>query len=134
MDLYQKRLAAGSGWYENKDNNLHTVQLMVLTADQAEANLKRRFADQAYRDIADDLYIIKDNGSKVFVYYGQYPDLDAARQARNTMPIFLRKHNPRKHEDVFYPLSRPHGAQQVPQFRSPYLPVWGIGGRINVFH
>lgn len=94
MDLYQKRLAAGSGWYGIKDNNVHTVQLMVLTADQAEANLKRRFADQAYRDIADDLYIIKDKGSKVFVYYGQYSDLDAARQARNTMPIFLRKHNP----------------------------------------
>ncbi len=94
MDIYQKRLAAGSGWYSLEDENIHTVQLMVLTADQAEENLKRRFAEEEYRNIADNLYIIKNGDSRVFVYYGQYPDLGAAQQAKNTLPAFLRKHNP----------------------------------------
>ncbi len=94
LELYQERLAAGSNWNSLKGDNLHTVQLMVLTADQAEENLKKRFAEQEYKNIAEDLYIIKNAGSKVFVYFGQYPDLESAKQARNTLPIFLRKHDP----------------------------------------
>ncbi len=67
---------------------------MVLTAEQAEENLKRRLQQEEYREVADRLHIVKGNSSRVYVFFGEYPDMDAARQARNTLPEFLRKHAP----------------------------------------
>ncbi len=93
--LYQQRLSATSNWIAGNSNEKHTVQLMVLTSEQAEENLRKRFEQEEYRDISDQLYIIKNNAeSSVYVYYGEYPDPDSARKARNTLPVFLRKHSP----------------------------------------
>ncbi len=93
--LYQRRVDAASSWLYGIRDDKHTVQLMMLTSEQAEENLKNRFEQEEYRNIADQLYIIKNtNESTVFVYYGEYPDSDSARKIRNTLPVFLRKHNP----------------------------------------
>ena len=93
--IYQQRIAATSKWISGKSNDKHTVQLMVLTSEQAEGNLKKRFEQEEYRAVADDLYVIKNaDDSSVFVYYGEYADPDSAMRARNTLPIFLRKNNP----------------------------------------
>lgn len=92
--LFAERLAAGERWLAGENGGRYTIQLMVLTADQAENNLKKRFAQEEYRRIADKLFIVKGNISTVFVYYGIYQDMDSARQARNRLPVFLRKHDP----------------------------------------
>ncbi len=98
--LYQERLAAGARWLVGGGSGRYTVQLMVLTSDQAEDNLKQVLADKDYRAIADDLFVLRRLGSPptVMLYYGEYRTLDAAQRARNTLPVFLRKHDP-------YPIS-----------------------------
>lgn len=93
-ELFNRSLARGQRWLQGRNSGSHTVQLMALTAEQAEDNLKNRFRQQEYRRIADRLYIVKGNTSTVYVYYGEYEDPDTARQARNSLPVFLRKHNP----------------------------------------
>lgn len=92
--LFDRSLARGKRWLQGQNSGSHTLQLMALTAEQAEENLKNRFGQQEYRRIADQLYIVKGNTSTVYVYYGEYEDMDSARQARNTLPLFLRKHDP----------------------------------------
>ena len=50
----------------------------------------------AYYAVRDKLYILRKQTSPptLFVFYGIYDSMDAARKARNTMPLFLRKHHP----------------------------------------
>jgi septal ring-binding cell division protein DamX len=49
-----------------------------------------------YKGIADKLVVLErpTNPPVVLVFYGMYPSMAAARNARNNMPIFLRKHHP----------------------------------------
>jgi len=93
-NLFRRGLARGEEWLQGQSSGSHTVQLMALSAGQAEENLKNRLRQEEYRRIADQLYIVKGNTSTVYVYYGEYADVDTARQARNTLPVFLRKHAP----------------------------------------
>jgi len=46
--------------------------------------------------IKDNLYILnkKTSPPTLFVFYGTYDSMEQARQARNNMPLFLRKHHP----------------------------------------
>jgi type II secretory pathway predicted ATPase ExeA len=94
--LYQKRLTAGSAWAHGEKNDKFTVQLMVLAAKNAELNLKKMLAQPNYRQEAGNFYIFKKNGSPevVLVFYGEYPTMDLARIAQNSLPPFLRDHQP----------------------------------------
>jgi septal ring-binding cell division protein DamX len=93
--IFQERLRATSNWLAWAYRGGYTIQLMMLTADDAEKNLKSIFAQEEYAPIKDDMYIIRRNSPPaLFVYYGMYDTLEAARQARNNMPPFLREHNP----------------------------------------
>lgn len=94
--LYRARLAAGARWLVGDAADKFTLQLMVLTAEQAEDNLKDMLRSKDYRDIADQLYILRSVGNitTIMVFYGEYPTLASARSARNSLPIYLRKHNP----------------------------------------
>lgn len=94
-DLYQQRLSAGRMLFGEERQELQTIQLMALTAGQAERNLQSRFALPEYQAIAEKLYIVlsKDK-SKVFVYYGHYPNEAAAQQARKMLPSFLLENSP----------------------------------------
>jgi len=49
-----------------------------------------------YFAIKDNLYILRKKTSPptLFVFYGTYDSMEQARQARNNMPLFLRKHHP----------------------------------------
>lgn len=95
-DIYMKRLTAGTRWLVGGGEGEYTVQLMVLTSEQAEENLKKMLDDADYRAVADQLFILRRVGlmSTVMVFYGEYPTLPEARNARNNLPIFLRKHHP----------------------------------------
>ena len=93
--LFRERLAAGARWLVGAGEK-YTVQLMVLTSENAEQNLVNMLKKKEYRDIADQLYVLRRIGaiSTVMVFYGEYPTLTAARNARNNLPVFLRKHHP----------------------------------------
>ena len=94
--LYQKRLQAGSVWLASDKNDKFTVQLMVLTAKNAEANIKKLLGQPPYRQEAGNFFIFRKSGSPevVWVFYGEYPSMDLARVAQNSLPPFLREHQP----------------------------------------
>ncbi len=94
--LYRNRLNAGTVWASGKKNDKFTVQIMVLTAKNAELNLKKMLAQPNYRQEAGNFFIFKKGGSLevVLVFYGEYPTLDLARLAQNSLPPFLRDHQP----------------------------------------
>ncbi len=94
--LYKERLAAGARWLVGGGSGRFTVQLMVLTSEQAEENLQQMLEDNEYRSVADDLFVLRRLGDPptVMLYFGEYRTFAAAQQARNTLPVFLRKHDP----------------------------------------
>jgi type II secretory pathway predicted ATPase ExeA len=94
--LYQMRLQAGTTWMKAEKKDKFTVQLMVLTAKNAEANFKKMLGQANYRQEAGKFYIFKKSGSPevVWVFYGEYGSLDLARTAQGNLPPFLREHNP----------------------------------------
>lgn len=93
--IYKKRLAAGARWLVGGGGK-YTVQLMVLTSDEAEENLKNILKEKNYLVASDQFFILRRVGTipTVMVFYGEYPTLAAARNARNNLPVFLRKHHP----------------------------------------
>lgn len=100
QDKFDERSVAGLNWLYGGAEDKFTVQLMVLTSDNAEGNLRKMLVEEGYRDIADELYILKksDAETPLLVFYGEYSTMSEARNARNTLPQFLRKHHP-------YPIS-----------------------------
>lgn len=94
--VYNRRIAAGTAWLLGQKNDRYTIQLMVVTSGDAEKKVKNMLADEKYRGQADKLYILRNeaNPDVQYVYYGDYPTMTDARNARNTMPEFLRNHKP----------------------------------------
>lgn len=89
-------ITAGEKWQAGEMEDKFSIQLMALTSDQAEENLKRIVSQPEYQKVADKLVLLKrpSNPPVVLVFYGVYPSMAAARNARNNMPLFLRKHHP----------------------------------------
>lgn len=97
--LFQKRLAAGSVWLTGAKDNLFTIQLMVLTSKNAETNFKKMLAQPNYRQEAANFFVFRKAAApEVLVFYGVYQTNDMARLAQNSLPEFLRDHQP-------YPIS-----------------------------
>jgi len=94
--LYDRRVRAASKWSRFGTKGRYTVQLMVLTAEEARENVKKELAKQEFQEIEEKLYIMQSAGSppSVYVFYGDYPSKAAARKVRNNLPLFLRKHDP----------------------------------------
>jgi type II secretory pathway predicted ATPase ExeA/septal ring-binding cell division protein DamX len=94
--LLQKRLAAGAALAKRGMESAYTMQLMVLTDKNAEDNLKKMLAQPQYRKEAGNFFIYKRTGRSdiIFVFYGEYPNVAAARLAQDNLPVFLRVHQP----------------------------------------
>ena len=94
--LFRKRLRASAKWLAGAYRGQYTIQLMMLSSENAEENIKKLLVRDDYFSVIDKLHILrkKTDPPTLFVFYGTYPSMDAARQVRNTMPVFLRKHHP----------------------------------------
>ncbi len=94
--IYARRIVASAKWWVGEQGGGYTVQLMVLTSDKAEENLKKMLMQKEYQDVADDLYILRRKSPPltVLVFYGEFQTLEEARSASRNMPEFLRKHQP----------------------------------------
>lgn len=94
--LFRERLAASANWLTGLQKGKYTIQLMMLMSNQAQATIAETLAQDDYYQIREQLYVFrkKTNPPTVFVYHGLYDSLDAAREARNNMPVFLRKQHP----------------------------------------
>lgn len=75
---------------------MYTVQLMALASITAEKNLKKMLAQVNYRQEAGNFYIFNKATvpENIFVFYGEYPSIERARLAKNSLPKFLRDHRP----------------------------------------
>ncbi|MBB5348944.1 AAA family ATPase [Desulfoprunum benzoelyticum] len=94
--IYTSRVAAGASWLSGLKDDRYTVRLMVITSGDAEKKLKAMLGEKQYREQADKFYILRreSNPGVQYVYYGEYPTMTAARNARNTIPEFLRGYKP----------------------------------------
>lgn len=96
QELYNKRTIAGELWLKGEKNTLYTLQLMALQAKNAETNMKQMLSQKRYRQYADNFFIFRKmtEPETVFVFYGEYKSIDAARQAQRSIPDFLEAHQP----------------------------------------
>ncbi len=93
--LPQKNLAAGNKWLAGEKNDHYTLQVIVLAADQAGDKLQGILhnEDQA---TAGKFIILKKSTppATVILFYGEYPTLTAAKEARNNLSPSLQKYTP----------------------------------------
>jgi type II secretory pathway predicted ATPase ExeA len=94
--IYEERLRSSASWLAGTYREATTIQLMKLTSQQGEENIKKMLVMDEYFSIKDNLFILRKKTSPltIFVFYGSFESLDAARDYRNNMPLFLRKHHP----------------------------------------
>ncbi len=95
--LYKEALETGMRWVRGENASLYTLQLMVVPVAFSEKTLQDDFKTMVYRKLPDQLSILR-NEKNLFLFYGSYPDVETARQARNQLPEKLKKYQP-------YPLS-----------------------------
>ena len=100
LAVLQERIGASGDWLAGLNQGRYTIQLMRLSSSMAQSRLAETLAMDEYAPILNQIYILHSQTTPptLFVYYGIYDSLDVAREARNNMPVFLRKHQP-------YPLS-----------------------------
>lgn len=90
--LFAERLRASARWQSRSG---YTIQLMALASDTAEESFKDLLAQDRYRAVQDQLYVVrKASPPTLFVYYGFFETMEQARQARDRLPDFLRKNQP----------------------------------------
>jgi type II secretory pathway predicted ATPase ExeA len=94
--LYQQLLSLGERWRTGIHQDQYTVQMIALTSRDAIPNLKSMLFREEYQAIRDQLYILRKPTAPptIYVFFGIYDSMDQARNARNNMPLFLRKHHP----------------------------------------
>ncbi len=100
-EVYQRRLSAAAKWHLPSYKEKFTVQMLMLASQEAETNVRKMLIRDEYLDIETKLYILRKKANDqpaLYIFYGIFDTMDEARNARNTMPLFLRKHHP-------YPLS-----------------------------
>lgn len=96
QELYLKRAVAGERWLKENKKGLYTLQLMVLKAKTAERNMRQILNQNRYRQHAENFYIVRKSSDPemVFVFYGEYKNMDTARLALQSIPEFLKAHQP----------------------------------------
>nr|WP_275889142.1 AAA family ATPase [Desulfobulbus rhabdoformis] len=106
--LLQDRTAASARWLSGELQEKYTIQLMMLSSSSAEYSLASTLASDDYAPVLDLVYVLSNQETppSIFVYYGVYDTLDAAREARNTMPLFLQQQGP-------YPLAIADAVEKV---------------------
>jgi len=91
-----KFFAAGQKWQNGEKAASFSIQLMALKSEQAKTNLKQIVSQSDYQAVADKLVMLQKPSEPpvLLVFYGVYPTMAAARNARKNMPIFLRDRHP----------------------------------------
>ncbi len=94
--LFRERLGASSSWLAGAYRGGYTIQLMMLASDQAQASITNSLVQDDYYQLRDQLYVVrkKSKPPTLFVFYGIFDSMEAARETRNNMPVFLRTHHP----------------------------------------
>ncbi|CAK8719017.1 Type II secretory pathway, component ExeA (putative ATPase) [Candidatus Electrothrix gigas] len=94
--LFAQYLQAGNRWTNKTYKDKFTVQLLVLSSDDVMKKIKDMIVREEYQEYKDTLHILRRNTvpPTLFVCYGVYNSIDEAKNAKDAMPLFLRKHHP----------------------------------------
>ncbi|MCW5213217.1 hypothetical protein VU04_09960, partial [Desulfobulbus sp. TB] len=94
--LFAQYLKAGNRWNNKTYKDKFTVQLLVLSSDDVMKKIKDMIIREEYQEYKNTLYILRRNTvpPTLFVCYGVYSSIDEAKNAKDAMPLFLRKHHP----------------------------------------
>ncbi|MDR3088347.1 MAG: AAA family ATPase [Desulfobulbaceae bacterium] len=87
--VYNAGLSAGQRWVGGKNNGKYTVQILTTSAKDAQTLVSSLPAQHAGR-----LTIVPAGSGRVTLFYGDYPSMTEARQARGSLPAALRRGNP----------------------------------------
>jgi type II secretory pathway predicted ATPase ExeA/septal ring-binding cell division protein DamX len=92
----RKSFSAGERWLAGEKNDHFTLQIMVLAADQAGEKLQRILRDEANQKRSEKFIVLKKSTSPAtfILFYGEFPTLAAARNARNDVPQSLQRYTP----------------------------------------
>lgn len=106
--ILDNRMEAGYPWLTGRRDDRYTMQLMMLSSEDAEDKIKGILSQREYGRASDNFYIFRKNSNPpvYFVFYGEYRNMTEARNARNSIPVFLRNHRP-------YVLSVPSAMRKV---------------------
>lgn len=95
QQLPRKSLAAGDRWLAGEKNDQFTLQVMVLATDQAGEKFKEILHEEDQQGSEKFVVLKKTTSPATFIlFYGEYPTLTAARNARNNLPQSLQKYTP----------------------------------------
>ncbi|MCX5870572.1 MAG: AAA family ATPase [Deltaproteobacteria bacterium] len=95
QQLPQKSLAAGDKWLAGEKNDQFTLQVMVLATDQAGEKFKEILHEEDQQGAGKFIVLKKTTSPVTFIlFYGEYPTLTAAKNARNNLPQSLQKYTP----------------------------------------
>lgn len=94
--LFEERLRASAGWVAGAYRGESTIYLQRVSSDQVEAEIIALLVEDVYYQARDQLYLLRHNTlpPSIHVFYGRYATMDAAREARNSLPAPLRKEQP----------------------------------------
>lgn len=95
LQLPPKNLAAGNKWLAGEKNDHYTLQVIVLAADQAGDKLQGILHNEDQATAGKFIILRKSTPpATVILFYGEYPTLTAAKEARNNLPPSLQKYTP----------------------------------------
>ncbi len=94
--ILASRIEATKPWLTGAKDDKYTIQLLILTSMFAEEKITNILSRREYAQAARNFYVLEREGDTpaYFVYYGEYDDLNEARRAQSTIPLFLRNHRP----------------------------------------
>lgn len=94
--LPQKSLERGKRWLSGEKNDHFTLQIMVLSNEDARDKLTAILHNRENREGIHNFTILTKATSPTtfLLFYGEYPTLDNAGKARDTLPPALRKYSP----------------------------------------
>ncbi len=93
--IFAERMRASSSWLAWAYRGGYTIQLMVLASEDAEESLKALLVTDDYYACRDKLYILRKAASPtLLLFYGLFDTIEEARQARDSLPLFLRRNRP----------------------------------------
>ncbi len=94
--IFSERLMASTRWIVGGYQGKYTVLLFKAFGHDARDKVKSLLVQDDYFNLVDNLYIQENkyNNPMVVLSYGSYDSIDEAREARNKLPLSMRKYNP----------------------------------------
>ena len=95
-ELFKKRLAASSALIAASYRGASTIHVLTISGPDAQEQMARLLTKPAFRQADQQLYIVTVESEKpaCLLFYGIFETAEAARQARNSLPVELRVHHP----------------------------------------